>query len=86
VFLLFTAALALAALGRRAPGMPGATGRLAGGLLWFYAPWYVWRSLRVYYGQGRALTLAKFAALAVAYLAFLSVTLLGTAVIAALES
>jgi hypothetical protein len=86
VFLLFTAALALDALGRRAPGMLGATGRLAGGLLWFYSPWYVWRSLRVYYGQGRALTLAKFAALAVAYLAFLSVTLLGTAVIAALES
>lgn len=86
VFLLFTAALALDALGRRAPGMLGATGRLAGGLLWFYAAWYVWRSLRVYYGQGRVLTLAKFAALAVAYLAFLSVTLVGTAVITALES
>lgn len=86
VFLLFTAALALDALGRRAPGMLGAAGRLAGGLLWFYAAWYVWRSLRVYYGQGRVLTLAKFAALAVAYLAFLSLTLLGTAVITALES
>lgn len=85
VFLLFAAALALAALGNRAPGMLGASGRLAGGLLWVYSAWYVWRALRVYYRQGRALTLAKSAVLAMAYLFFLSLTLLGTAVVSALE-
>jgi hypothetical protein len=65
--------------------MPGTAGRLAGGFLWPYSAWYVWRALRVYYGEGRALTLAKSAVLAAAYLFFLSLTLLGTAVVSALE-
>jgi hypothetical protein len=86
VFLLFAGALLLEALGRRTPGLAGATGRLASAVLWLYAGWYVWRALRVTYGQGRALSLFKLAALTVAYLAFLSLTLLGTVVVTGLAS
>jgi hypothetical protein len=47
-----------------------------GGLLTFaalvYAAWYLFRAMRVVYGQGRILTLAKYLTLAVAYLAMLS--------------
>ena len=43
-----------------------------GGLLTFaafvYAAWYLFRSMRVVYGQGRALTLTKYLTLAVVYL------------------
>jgi len=38
--------------------------------MFLYVAWYVYRSMRAVYGQGRALTLAKFAALAVCYLLF----------------
>jgi len=38
--------------------------------MFLYVAWYVYRSMRAVYGQGRALTLAKFAALAVFYLLF----------------
>jgi hypothetical protein len=86
VFLLFAAALALEILGRRAPGVIGASGLLASAVLWLYAPLYVWRAMRVYYGQGRALTWAKFAAVSVAYVAFLSLTLLGTVAVSALAA
>ncbi len=49
-----------------------------------YAVWYIYRSMRRYYGQGRALTLAKLALVGVAYLVFLSLTLVGTFVVSAL--
>jgi hypothetical protein len=49
-----------------------------------YAAWYVYRSMRRYYGQGRALTLAKLTLVGFAYLLFLSLTLLGTFVVSAL--
>lgn len=43
-----------------------------GGLLTFaafvYAVWYLFRSMRVVYGQGRSLTLAKYVSLALVYL------------------
>ena len=29
-------------------------------LLWCYLPWYVYRSMRVVYGEGRFKTLLKF--------------------------
>jgi hypothetical protein len=38
--------------------------------LFVYLCWYIFRSMRVVYGQGRALTLAKFSALACCYFVF----------------
>jgi hypothetical protein len=49
-----------------------------------YAAWYVYRAMRVYYGQGRWLTVAKLAVVAFAYMIFLSITLLATLIISAL--
>jgi len=45
-------------------------------LLWCWLPWYVYRSMRVVYGNGRTLTLLKFFAIATIYVALLSVTLM----------
>jgi len=81
VFLVSIAAMAARALAH-AFGAGGLAG-LLGFVAWAYATWYVYRALRVTYGQGRALTLAKFLAIGVAYLTFLSVTLLGTVAISA---
>jgi hypothetical protein len=86
VFLLFAAALVLESLGRRTPGLLGASGLAGSAILWFYSGWYVWRSLRTFYGQGRILTLAKLAGVGLAYLVFLSVTLAGTVVVTALAA
>jgi hypothetical protein len=46
-------------------------------LLWCWLPWYVYRSMRVVYGNGRALTLLKFFALSVIYFMLLGVTMMG---------
>jgi Protein of unknown function (DUF3667) len=46
-----------------------------------YAAWYVYRALRTYYGQRRALTLLKLAVVGFAYLVFLGVTVGATALI-----
>lgn len=81
VFLVSIAALGLRALARAA-GADGLAG-LIGFLAWCYGTWYVFRAMRVYYGQGRLLTSLKFFSLGVAYLAFLSMTLLGTVIISA---
>ena len=43
-------------------------GTLAGYAVAIYLPFYLYRSMRVFYGQGRTLTAVKFATLAVAYL------------------
>ncbi len=43
-------------------------GTLAGFAITVYLPVYLYRSMRVFYGQGRALTALKFATLSVAYL------------------
>ena len=37
-------------------------------VLWLYMPWYVYRSMRVVYGQGRWLTLGKLLVLSLFYL------------------
>jgi hypothetical protein len=55
-----------------------------GGLLFFYALWYVYRAMRRFYGQGRWLTLAKYWTLALAYVVFLGVTMLFAFFISAL--
>lgn len=46
-------------------------------VLWFYLVYYVYRSMRVVYGNGRALTLAKFLAIATIYFVLLGATMLG---------
>jgi hypothetical protein len=81
LFLVAIAAMAVRALaGWLGLGWLGGLAAFAG---WAYATWYVWRALRVYYGQGRLLTGLKFFALGVAYLTFLSLTLLGTVLVSA---
>jgi len=51
---------------------------------WLYIPWYLYRSMRVVYGQGRALTMAKFLLLSFFYLVSGSVMLALTTVYSAL--
>jgi hypothetical protein len=51
-----------------------------------YAAWYVYRALRVYYGQGRSRTLVKLAVVGFAYVVFLSITLAATLVVSALTA
>ncbi|HEU5468501.1 MAG TPA: DUF4286 family protein [Steroidobacteraceae bacterium] len=46
-------------------------------LLWCWLPYYVYRSMRVVYGNGRALTLLKFFAISTIYFVLLGVTMLG---------
>jgi hypothetical protein len=62
--------------------------RPASGLLKFgaccYAAWYVYRAMRVYYGQGRWITATKFIVVGVMYMIFLSITLVATLVVSAL--
>jgi hypothetical protein len=51
-----------------------------------YAVWYVYRSMRVYYGQGRVLTTCKLVVVGFVYFVFLSVTLVGTLLVSALTA
>ena len=44
-------------------------------LLALYVPWYVYRAMRVVYGQGRALTLAKFLVISSLYFVLLATTM-----------
>ncbi len=58
-------------------GLPGAAVLgVAGAALLLYVPYYVYRAMRVVYGDGRALTLVKFATLGSIYFVLLGVTLL----------
>ena len=56
------------------------------GAVTFYAPWYVYRSMRVVYGQGRACTLLKITIVSLPYVTFLMVTLLFTLIISVLTT
>jgi hypothetical protein len=47
--------------------LPGAAGWVRF-VLWLYIPWYMYRSMRVVYGQGRWLTFSKLLVLGVFYL------------------
>jgi Protein of unknown function (DUF3667) len=58
-------------------------GTAAGVALWGYGAWYAYRSLRVVYGEGRARTIGKLAALGLAYAVLLVVTLAGTFLVSA---
>jgi hypothetical protein len=82
LFLAMTLEILLAALGRGVPPLPS----LAGLATFGYALWYLYRSMRRYYGQGRALTVAKLVLVGCAYLLFGGVTLLGNLVVSALTA
>ena len=73
LFLLLAASNALEAVA--ASGLP-LTGWLyaASGLLLAYVPWYVYRAMRVVYGNGPLLTAAKFAAISLLYFVLLGLT------------
>jgi hypothetical protein len=64
--------------------------RGAGGFLNFgagvFAAWYVFRAMRVYYGQRRWLTSMKFIVLGTMYSIFLAITLVTTLIISALTA
>ena len=60
-FVLLLLAAAVSAL------LPFAAGWVSFGL-WLYIPWYVYRSMRLVYGQGRWLTIAKLLVLSLFYL------------------
>ena len=75
LFLAMTLQMLLAALGGWLAWLQPVASTI-GGLLFFYAVWYVYRAMRRFYGQGRWLTLAKFWTLALAYVVFLGVTML----------
>jgi len=47
-------------------------------LVSIYTVWYVYRAMRVYYGQGRLLTLAKLCAVGFTYMIGFSITLFVT--------
>jgi hypothetical protein len=49
-----------------------------------YAVWYLYRAMRVYYRQGRWLTVTKFVVVGITYAVFLSITLVTTLVVSAL--
>ena len=55
--------------------------KLAGVL---YCIWYIYRAMRVYYGQGRWLTLTKISVIGFSYMIFLSITFFATAILVAL--
>ncbi len=78
--------LALAGLAERlVPALGPVVGVLD--VAWLcYAVWYVYRSTRRYYAQGRALTLAKLTLVSIAYLACLLLTLLGNFLVSALTA
>jgi hypothetical protein len=46
-------------------------------LMWCWLPYYVYRSMRVVYANGRSLTLVKFLAISTIYFVLLGVTMLG---------
>ncbi len=46
-------------------------------LLWCWLPWYVYRSMRVVYGNGRLLTLLKFFTISTIYFVLLGITMMG---------
>jgi hypothetical protein len=58
-------------------GFPGAgVLNLVMFLMWCWLPYYVYRSMRVVYGNGRALTLLKFFVISTIYFALLAVTMM----------
>jgi Protein of unknown function (DUF3667) len=78
VFLIAMLAWAAGAL------LPTAVGTALRGAVFIYVLWYVYRSMRVVYGQGRALTFAKLLPLSLFYLVSSALMLAVTTVYSAL--
>jgi hypothetical protein len=85
LFLAFTVLVLVGALGRVLPPVDTVVPVLALATV-LYGAWYVWRAMRVYYGNGRAATFAKGAVVGVFYLTFSALTLVGAALVAALTT
>lgn len=85
LFLAASAALALDAVVGWS-GAPDSLSDLATLAAWVYCTWYAYRALRLAYGEERAVTLAKLAALGLAYGVLLAITLVGTAFVSALAA
>ena len=83
VFLIFLIELLLSRLGQVIPVLAH-IGTWDKGFGFLYALWYVFRAMRVFYGQGRALTLLKMLVLALCYSIFLAVTMAATFMVVAL--
>ena len=83
LYLAMTLIMLLSLLANWLPGLSPLVA-IAGLAVFCYSIWYVYRSMRRYYGQGRWLTLAKLAAVSFAYLLFLSITLIGTFIVSAI--
>ena len=63
-------------------GAPSTGGSIA--LVSIYTVWYVYRAMRVYYGQGRLLTFTKLCAVGFTYMIGFSATLLVTLLVSAI--
>ncbi|MFN7510468.1 MAG: hypothetical protein ACK5V8_14505 [Betaproteobacteria bacterium] len=85
LFLLSTLVIVLGIIGNLLPRL-GSMGGFAGVAALGYATWYLWRAMRVYYGNGRALTFLKACLIFAAYVISLSLTLVGTAVVSLLSA
>jgi hypothetical protein len=83
LFLAMSLEMLLGALARAVPALDRAAS-IGAFAVFGYALWYVYRSMRRYYGNGRWLTLAKLSLVSLAYLVFLATTLIGTVVVSAL--
>ena len=57
-------------------GLPGLLSANAAFLLWCYLPYYVFRSMRVVYGEGRIKTTLKFLSISTIYFLLLGITML----------
>ena len=75
---VFLVAAVLLLLGKLLPAFPGLNFAL-----FLYFAWYTYRSMRVVYRQGRALTASKLAVLALFYLAFAALMLAATSIYSA---
>ena len=80
IFLILLIELVLSRLGHLAPLLARVVPWIIfAGFL--YSVWYVYRAMRVFYGQGRWLTLTKIFAIGTAYLVFLAVTMAATVIV-----
>jgi hypothetical protein len=81
VFLLL---LIQALLGGIAVWAASSIGEWVAAIIGLYSVWYVYRAMRVYYGQGRLLTFTKLCAVGFTYLIGIGLTLAATALLSLL--
>jgi hypothetical protein len=85
LFLALTVLVVVGAAASVVPPLEAVTAVL-GFATFVYSGWYVWRAMRVHYGNGRALTVAKFAFVAFCYVVFLAFSVAGTALVSAVTA